>query len=99
MKKLIFLLLLSGCTSTAELRGTGDLGLVVERAAGRVMLIETTFTDPKVLQEPYTTTATYARHRDWTLAEYICQENNRNFVDAEGREGIVLDNPGGLPPN
>jgi len=35
------LLLSSSCTST-ELRGTGDLGLVIERAAGRVMLIETT---------------------------------------------------------
>ena len=31
---------LSAC-ATPELRGTGDLGLVVERAAGRIMLIET----------------------------------------------------------
>jgi protein NirF len=30
----------SAC-ATPELRGTGDLGLVVERAAGRIMLIET----------------------------------------------------------
>jgi protein NirF len=28
--------------STSELRGTGDLGVVVERAAGRIMLVETT---------------------------------------------------------
>ncbi|HEX2331769.1 MAG TPA: cytochrome D1 domain-containing protein, partial [Burkholderiales bacterium] len=28
--------------STPALRGTGDLGVVVERAAGRVMLVETT---------------------------------------------------------
>jgi protein NirF len=28
--------------STSDLRGTGDLGVVVERAAGRVMLVETT---------------------------------------------------------
>ena len=33
--------LLAGCAQ-APLRGTGDLGLVVERASGRVMLIETT---------------------------------------------------------
>ena len=32
---------LMGC-SNAQIRGTGDLGLVVERASGRVMLIETT---------------------------------------------------------
>ena len=41
MKKLALLLLLAGC-STAELRGTGDLGLVVERASGSVLLVETT---------------------------------------------------------
>jgi protein NirF len=33
-------LLVAGCAAPAP-RGTGDLGLVVERAAGRVMLIET----------------------------------------------------------
>ncbi|MBI2754708.1 MAG: protein nirF [Betaproteobacteria bacterium] len=32
---------LAGCAAQLELRGTGDLGLVVERAAGRVLLIET----------------------------------------------------------
>ena len=32
--------LLAGC-STAPLRGTGDMGLVIERAAGRIRLVET----------------------------------------------------------
>jgi protein NirF len=41
MRALAFLVLLfAGCATQAP-RGTGDLGLVVERAAGRVMLIET----------------------------------------------------------
>jgi protein NirF len=31
-----------GSCSTTNLRGTGDLGVVVERAAGRIMLVETT---------------------------------------------------------
>jgi hypothetical protein len=62
------------------------------------MQIETTISDPKALTEPYTTYATLARHRDWTIAEYVCEENNRNFVDSSGDEGIILDNPGGLPP-
>jgi hypothetical protein len=62
------------------------------------MQIETTITDPLALTQPYTTSATFARHRDWTIAEYVCQENNRNFVDPSGQEGIILDNPGGLPP-
>ena len=39
--QLLLLALLAGC-STATLRGTGDLGVVVERAAGRIMLVETT---------------------------------------------------------
>jgi len=37
----VFIAALAGCTAQPELRGTGDLGLVVERAAGRVLLIET----------------------------------------------------------
>ena len=41
MNRLVLLLFLAGC-STAELRGTGDLGLVVERASGSVVLVETT---------------------------------------------------------
>ena len=39
--QLLLLALLAGC-STATLRGTGDLGVVVERAAGRILLVETT---------------------------------------------------------
>jgi hypothetical protein len=27
------------------------------------------------------------------LPEYICEENNRNFVDANGKAGIRLENP------
>ena len=61
------------------------------------MTIETTIFDPEALASPYTTSTTLARHRDWTIAEYICEENNRNFVDADGRAGIILDNPGGFP--
>jgi hypothetical protein len=58
------------------------------------MTIETTITDPVVLQEPYTTTATLRRHRNWTISEYICEENNRNYVDPTGKAGINLTVPG-----
>lgn len=34
--------LLTGCASTPPLRGTGDLGVIVERAAGSVLVVETT---------------------------------------------------------
>ena len=55
------------------------------------MRIETTVTDPEALTEPWIAVSNLARHRDWTIAEYICQENNRNFVDAEGKAGVRLD--------
>ena len=35
------IVLLVGCAQLPEPRGTGDLGLVIERAAGRVLLVET----------------------------------------------------------
>jgi hypothetical protein len=62
------------------------------------MRIETTITDPEALAAPYRTVSTLQRHRDWTIAEYICQENNRNFLGSDGTAGIILENPGGMPP-
>jgi hypothetical protein len=62
------------------------------------MSIQTTITDPEVLAAPYTSNRNLSRHRNWTIAEYICEENNRNFVDETGKAGINLANPGGLPP-
>ena len=52
--------------------------------------IVTTIEDPEALAKPWTRTSRYARHSDWTIAEYICQQNNRNFVDQSGKAGINL---------
>jgi hypothetical protein len=74
---------------------------IVERfrlADPDTMNIQTTITDPEVLTAPYTSSRNLSRHRNWTIAEYICEENNRNFVDEKGKAGINLANPGGLPP-
>ena len=57
------------------------------------MTVETTISDPVVLAAPYTTTSTLRRHRDWTITEYICEENNRNSVDSTGKAGINLTAP------
>jgi hypothetical protein len=59
------------------------------------MAIETTITDPEALSAPFTSSRTLRRHRDWTLAEYICEENNRNSVDEHGKAGVNLAIPGG----
>jgi hypothetical protein len=56
----------------------------------KTLEISTTIDDPEALAKPWTKTVSYARHPDWTLAEYICQQNNRNFVDASGKAGINL---------
>ena len=59
----------------------------------KTLVIQTTIDDPEALAQPWSRSITYARHRDWTLAEYICQQNNRNFVDASGKAGINLTVP------
>jgi hypothetical protein len=69
---------------------------IVERfhlADPKTLDIATTIDDPEALAKPWSRTITYARHPDWTLAEYICQQNNRNFVDASGKAGIDLTVP------
>jgi hypothetical protein len=57
------------------------------------MTIDTTITDPEALTMPFTSSRTLRRHRDWTLAEYICEENNRNSVDQNGKARINLAPP------
>ena len=52
--------------------------------------VVTTISDPEALTKPFTRTAAYGRHRDWTLAEYVCQQNNRNFTTEDGKSGIDL---------
>ncbi|MEP7299870.1 MAG: hypothetical protein ABI702_27130 [Burkholderiales bacterium] len=73
--------------------GHGDKMKIVERfrlTDPDTMTIETTITDPDALTAPSTSSATLRRHRDWTISEYVCEENNRNFVDATGKSGINL---------
>jgi len=66
---------------------------IVERfrlADPDTMMIETTVTDPEALVAPWVSNRTLRRHRAWTIAEYICEENNRNSVDANGKAGINI---------
>jgi hypothetical protein len=55
--------------------------------------IVTTISDPEALLQPIVSTRTFKRHRDWTISEYVCEQNNRNLVDDSGRAGIVLAPP------
>src|SRR5262245_41136600 len=86
-----------GFTTDTALAGFGvkhsDKMHIVERmhlVEGDKLQIETTVTDPEALTKPLTSTRVYGRHRDWTLAEYVCQQNNRNFTTDDGKAGINL---------
>ena len=86
-----------GFTTDTALAGQGvrhsEKMRIVERfrlAAPDRLEVETTITDPEALVKPYVRTAAYGRHRDWTLAEYVCQQNNRNFTTDDGKAGIDL---------
>jgi hypothetical protein len=43
-----------------------------------------TMDDPDALEAPYKRTLTFKRERDWNLIEFICAENDRNPIDADG---------------
>jgi hypothetical protein len=53
---------------------------------------EITIEDPAVLEKPWTFTFAYQRMNDYTLLEYIC-EDNREFADEQGRQKIRVDQP------
>jgi hypothetical protein len=52
------------------------------------MSIETTIIDPVVLAHPYTTTQLLKRHPNWTIDEYICEQNNRNSLTDNGKAEV-----------
>jgi hypothetical protein len=47
--------------------------------------ITTTVDDPENFLEPWTFVRTYLRHRDWDLRDYICEQNNHDGADSQGR--------------
>ena len=50
-----------------------------------VLIDEITVTDPDALEQPYKYSVRYGRHRDLELLEFICAENDRNGLGADGR--------------
>ncbi len=46
-----------------------------------------TLTDPKAYAEPFTVTRLYRTRPKWKIAEYVCEENNRNQTDEHGHTG------------
>ena len=81
--------------------GHSDQIHVVERvhqvSADRID-IATTITDPGVLTKPWTVNRPYLRHRDWQIQEYVCEQNNHDSADQEGRAGFKLDSDAAAAP-
>jgi hypothetical protein len=55
------------------------------------MEVVTTVDDPNALTKPFASTKVLKRHRDWDIAEYICEQNNRNLATDKGKAGILLN--------
>jgi hypothetical protein len=45
---------------------------------------ELTVTDPVAFTKPWVVMRTYERRPDWEIQEYVCEQNNRNGIDAKG---------------
>ena len=81
--------------------GHSDLARIVERVRKTgpdALEIVTTIDDPRMLTAPWTTTSHFARHREWTIQEYVCEQNNHDSVDPEGRPAFRIDDPAQPPP-
>jgi hypothetical protein len=59
----------------------------IHRTGPETLVVEQTITDPKVLAAPWTVVHPYKLVKD-DLREYICEQNNHDSADAEGRPGF-----------
>ena len=48
-----------------------------------------TIEDPEAMTRPWTVVRTFAHRPDWTLTEYVCEENQRNPVLPDGTTGFI----------
>lgn len=54
--------------------------------------IRTTINDPVLFSKPGVTKYTFQRHRgeEWEVSEFVCVQNNRAYLDEEGRQHQIL---------
>lgn len=75
----------SGAAHSDALHVTERIRRVSADSIEDKMLIE----DAKALTRPWAVTRTYERRPDWQMAEYVCEENQRNPVQVDGSTGFV----------
>jgi hypothetical protein len=62
----------------------------IHETAPGVLVDEVEIVDPALFTEPYKTQIWYTARPDWTIREYVCQENNRDAADPFGRPSMSL---------
>jgi hypothetical protein len=73
-----------------------DVTRVAERfrMRGDTLEDELTLIDPKMLTKPWTVIKRFKRApKGFDMMEYVCEDNNRNPIDANGVTGVVLTTP------
>jgi len=65
----------------------------ISLGANGILRDEITIEDPATLEKPWIVTFGYRRIPNYTLLEYVC-EDNREFADEKGQQKIRIDTPG-----
>ena len=65
----------------------------ITRVSHDRLVDEITITDPTLFAEPYVMVQNYTLQPDWEMREYVCQENNRDAADEQGRPSMDLGDP------
>ncbi|MGV3591340.1 MAG: hypothetical protein ACO1PZ_06595 [Gammaproteobacteria bacterium] len=73
----------AGITNSEELKITERIYLDPDNKD--MLHLDFTFEDPNVLAQPWHRTHTFRRDRTWEILEYVCAENDRHPLDAEGQ--------------
>jgi len=78
----------AGIKHSDVLRITEQIHLAPNDA--NTLIDELTFTDAKALKKPWHQTLSYTRHREWDQLEYVCNENDRNPIEPDGKTDVIL---------
>lgn len=54
------------------------------RVSDEILQVEITMTDPEVFTRPWTVVREYKRQPTWAIKEFVCAENDRNPIGADG---------------
>ena len=74
---------IAGITNSDQLKITERIYLDAQNKD--LLHLDFTYEDPNVLAQPWHQNHTFRRDRTWDILEYVCAENNRHPLDANGQ--------------